>query len=92
MDNPRCRERSFKNKALHNFLTETYPKLLEPIITRDTRLFLMEETMYYDRWWRKILEREPDLRGSDYDKRKQLSESKQIELGYEVGANIRLKI
>lgn len=36
----------------------------------------------YDRAWRKVLQKNPDLRGTDFDDKQILEEEKMLELGY----------
>ena len=87
---PKARERKHKNNAIAYFLRRDYPALDEiPINT------LGEFVQAYntaDRMWRKLLDENEGLRGSDYEKKTQLSQNYQRNLGYEPGYNMKLPI
>lgn len=74
------RERKNKNFGIAKLLIRLYnlnidPKTLEEVIVEASSL---------DRMWRKTLQDNPHLRGSDYESKEILEQNKEIELGYEV--------
>lgn len=75
---PRARERANKNRALGNLITKEYGLEIDKSKMAD----IVGEVLSLDRKWRKILEENPDLRGSDYDKKETLEQEKMLELGY----------
>jgi hypothetical protein len=77
------RERKNKNRGLVYLLTKKHPAIKE--IEPDILVELVKDYSGMDRWWRKHLEENPNLRGSDYGQAEELEQEKQIELGYEVG-------
>ncbi len=85
-EHPWFRERKSKNFGISKILIRRFnledkinPKILEDIIVEASSL---------DRTYRKTLEENPHLRGSDYGQGEILSQKKQIELGYEIGSGI----
>lgn len=85
---PRARERKNKNRAIGNVITQKYwtsfkdGKLIFEINDKRKVDDMVGEILSLDRKWRKILEENPDLRGSDYKDKERLEQEKQIELGY----------
>lgn len=80
---PRARERKNKNRAIGNIIREKYlntPERIESAVIAD----MVGEILSLDRKWRKILEENPELRGSDYKDKEVLEQQAQINLGYEV--------
>ncbi len=55
-------------------------------ITLDTRMLedAIVEAGSLDRAWRQVLQRDPKLRGNDYNEKDTLAKEKQIELGYQI--------
>lgn len=84
---PTARERSNKNKAIAFLLQRKYRIDLPASTLTD----LVAECHTLDRQWRKLLQDNPSLRGSDYDQKMELEQKKQIELGYEVGYHKDIK-
>lgn len=81
---PRARERKNKNRAIGNVLKNKYYNNLMGI--EQARMAdIVSEVLTLDRQWRKILEENPDLRGTDYKEKVELAQKKQIELGYSPG-------
>lgn len=78
---PRARERANKDRAIINLLLEKNPNLKE---YKEQLIRLVGEYSKLDRYWRKILEERPDLRGSDYGDKEKLEEAKIKELDSEV--------
>ena len=78
---PRARERANKDRAIINLLLEKNPNLKE---YKEQLIRLVGEYSKLDRYWRKILEERPDLRGSDYLDKRKLEEAKIKELDSEV--------
>lgn len=87
-DEPKARERKNKNRALANAVIRIHG--LE--VTKEKMTEVVSAILHGDRMWRKILEERPELRGSDYGDKEILEQEKQIELGYEPGANRKLKL
>lgn len=77
---PRARERKNKNRAIGNLVFKKYG--LETDIDKLLLSDVIGEILSLDRKWRKILEENPELRGSDYGEKEVLEVEKQRELGY----------
>lgn len=77
---PRARERANKNRAIGNLLLEKYHT---GQFSKEVMSNLVGEVLSLDRKWRKILEENPDLRGTDYKDKDRLEQEKQLELGYQ---------
>lgn len=75
---PRFRERSAKNRGIADLLIEKYHLDLD----RKKLADVIQEASSMDRAWRKCLEENPDLRGSDYEDKQILEEKKMLELNY----------
>lgn len=88
---PRARERSNKNRFLATLLHRKYESRLQT----DSSVNIVENIIVaaasYDRVWRQVLQHEPNLRGSDYDKKQELEELKQLDLGYVPGHEADIK-
>lgn len=80
---PKARERRHKNRAIGNIIAEEYG-LKTIFIDKNRMADMVGEILSLDRKWRKILEDNPELRGSDYSQKEVLEQSKMLELGYEV--------
>ena len=76
------RERKNKNKFVARFLQKKYPNELGDISLQRLEDIVVDSGTI-DRGWRKTLQDNEDLRGSDYEDKEILSQEKQIELGYE---------
>ncbi len=90
---PPFRERRMKSRGIANLAKKNHPSLKD--VPREVMIEIVEEVLAQDRAWRWWLEdkNRPDLRGSDYfKKRKQLVQETQVELGYEGGFTQALKI
>src|SRR3990167_10120500 len=90
---PKARERHNRSRAIVNLLLEDYPDFM-PL--KDKLISAIHSADSYDRLFRKV-QSEPEnehLRGSDYNDKIELSQKKQIELGYEQNfyENVRLLI
>lgn len=77
---PAARERKQKARAVRHFLIKRYPELKEIPIER--LMSILTEASNYDRAWRKVTEENITLRGTDYDKKRELMDRKKAELGY----------
>lgn len=53
---------------------------------------IITDSESYARIWRKVLEENPHLQGKDYNTKKELSQKKQLELGYIPGFEESIKI
>lgn len=89
-DEPKARERVNKVRAIANLLQRNHPSIQG--VSKEVFTEIIDETIAYERYWRKILLEHPHLRGADYETKRKVVQKKQIELGYESGANIKLKI
>jgi hypothetical protein len=87
-NHPWFRERKAKNFGIAKMLKNKYNVNIDPKMLED----LIVEASSLDRMWRKILQENPHLQGSDYEQGEVLSQDKQIELGYEVGSSIDKQI
>lgn len=80
---PRARERSHKNRAIGNLaLKKFYPNETFYHDDKSKMADMIGEILTLDRQWRKILEENPELRGTDYKDKTLLEEKKLAELGY----------
>lgn len=90
-ENPKARERKYKDDAIvHVLVTRFYHSFEE--IDREKLIEFVKDHNTLDRSWRKILEERPELRGSDYNDKERLEQEKQIELGYESGGTQLLPV
>lgn len=77
---PKARERRNRDRAMVNLLLKKYPEML-PL--KDKIINICHDFESYSRIWRKVLEECPELRGKDYETKREMVEKHQIELGYE---------
>lgn len=77
---PKSRERKYKTGAVALILKDKYIDLEGISLPRLTEILQDADTL--DRAWRKILQEDEALRGSDYADKEILEQEKQIELGY----------
>lgn len=77
-----ARERSNKTRAIRAILVKHFPELNE--IPKDTLIKVLRMNDSYDRAWRKVLQENKHLRGTDYSEKDELEILKQQELGYNV--------
>ena len=77
---PRARERSNKNRAIGNLCRDKF--FPNSDLNKSKMADMVGEILSMDRQWRKILEENPDLRGTDYKDKQILEENKMLELGY----------
>lgn len=77
---PLARERKNKNRAIANLLIQNHSLSID----KDLLIELVKEANTLDREWRKILEQNVTLRGSDYEEKDKLEKDKQRKLGYNV--------
>lgn len=80
---PYARERRNKDYALAALLSERYG--LGDRITAETLVAVLQEYGSMDRYWRKALLDNTELRGEDYDTKDKVEHDKLEELGYNVG-------
>ena len=78
---PRARLRRNKNRAIGNLMSEKYESQL--LLSKEMMADMVGEILSLDRKWRKILEENPELRGSDYKDKEILEQEAQIKLGYD---------
>jgi len=78
-EEPRFRERKLKNTGIANLIMKKYG--VE--IPRDKRDDFISDILGADRYWRKSLEDYPELRGTDYDTKREMEERAQIALEYQ---------
>lgn len=85
---PQFRERSNKDRGIVNLLMRRHPSLKGVIqngaMKKEVVTAIVQEYASMDRAWRKVLEEEPALRGSDYEDKARL-EDEMIEQLYETG-------
>lgn len=77
------RERRSKDKGLAEIINEKYQVEINDDIVFDI--------LTGDRYWRKHLEDNENLRGKDYKDGRKYSQKKQIDLGYEAGYDESVK-
>lgn len=80
---PQARERHNKVRAISNLLQKTHPAIRN--ISKEVMIEIVDEVISYERYWRKILQDTPELRGNDYDSKRKVVQTKIMELGYESG-------
>lgn len=87
-DQPLFRERKNKDRGIVNMLMRKYRPLedaiMNGVLTKDTVTAMVQDYASMDRAWRQALERNPGLRGEDYDEKESLEMKKLDELGYNV--------
>lgn len=76
----RARERKNKNSFIAWLLWNKYN--VDRGIDKSGLKNLIIDASTYDRAWRQVLQKNPNLRGSDYEEKETLEENKQTELGY----------
>lgn len=82
---PKAREWTNKNLAISHLLLDKFDGIARLKDRRQRRKAFAElilEANNMDRCWRKVVEENPDLRGSDYNDKKILEQQAQIDLGY----------
>lgn len=87
---PQARERKFKARAIVNLLRKNHPSLEG--IDKSILIDAINDANSLDRYWRKALEEDETLRGSDYNDKHELAFNKQQELKYETGYHTLKKI
>lgn len=86
-EHPLFRERKNKDRGIVNLLINRYHLQLaieSGHITKDRLVAIVQDFTSMDRAWRKVLEKNVDLRGSDYDEKDQLENKAMQNLGYPV--------
>ena len=89
-DTPKARERMNKVRAICNLLQRNHPSIQG--LSKEVIMEIIDETIALERYWRKILLDNPELRGADYETKRLVVQRKQVELGYEGGANVKLEM
>lgn len=83
---PLARERRNKNRAIGNILASKYGHesggMYELKVDKVTMADLIADAINYDRQWRQCLEKNPELRGNDYDTKHDYETIHRKELGY----------
>lgn len=87
---PRFRERENKNRGIVNLLLKKYPQFAG--LKKETLISFTKDASSYDRAWRRCLELNEGLRGSDYNKKTMLQQKKILELGYQPGIKRDIKL
>lgn len=87
---PRARERVNKVRAICNLLQRQHPAIQG--ISPEVMTRIIDETIAYERYWRKILLENPELRGADYETKKEVVQKFQQSIGYEGGYTQKLHI
>ena len=86
-EEPKFRERKNKDRGIVNLLVNRYglhPVIQSGLMTKEKITTIVEDYASMDRAWRKCLEENSALRGSDYDDKDELERKKMSELGYAV--------
>jgi len=79
---PEYRERHKKAEFVARWLRLKYPTILGSIERLKTIEDMVDEVINVERYWRKVLQEHPELRGKDYQSKKAVEEEKMLELGY----------
>lgn len=84
---PRFRERKNKDRGIVNILLKRYSSLKnaleQHLMSKDDLTAIVQDYASLDRAWRKALEDDPRLRGSDYDEKDRLEAETMAKLGYQ---------
>ena len=86
---PKGRERESKNRFIAWILEQKYEHIDR--VSIDSIEILIVDASSYDRAWRQVLQYEPELRGTDYNKKDILEQKKELELGYVPGYHQDIK-
>ncbi len=62
------------------------------MLKKEVVMDLVDEVIALERYWRKILLENENLRGSDYNTKRQVVQEYQQKIGYVGGANVKLKL
>lgn len=95
-ENPLGQERRNKVKCIRNVIQRDHPAIQG--VEKEVMEQIVDEIIYYERKWRDLLLKNPELRGKDYDGRgfkskEQLEQEAQIGLEViEIGYNQKLHI
>ena len=81
-EDARFRERLNKNKGIANMLKEKHQVFKD--LDREKILDILGDCINWERQWRDILLKNPELRGTDYKDKEMLEVEKQRELGYNI--------
>lgn len=79
---PEYRERRKKAEFVARWLRLKYPTILGSIEKVKTIEDMVDEVINVERYWRKVLQENPELRGKDYQSKKAVEEEKMLDLGY----------
>lgn len=90
VNNAPGRERKNKSRCISNIVQRNHPSIKD--IPWQVMVEIVDDVVAYERYWRKILLDNPELRGMDYDTKKVVVQKKQIELGYEGGYNMKVDV
>lgn len=77
----RARERTLHQRGMVNLLLAGYPELKE--IPKDKLVDFCHDFESYCRIWRKVLEENKELRGTDYDTKEVVEQEYMLKIGYE---------
>lgn len=83
------RERKNKDRGIVNLLIQRYPSL--ETIQKEILIDAVKDYNSMDRLWRLALSEDESLRGSDYNQKEELSQKKQLDLGYILGFEESIK-
>jgi hypothetical protein len=90
-EHPLARERKNKYRLFAKLLKANYWDVLQDV-SEQTLMDIAADAISYNRWWQKLLQDNPEYRGSDYDeKKKVLEQQTQQNLGYTPGYRIDVK-
>lgn len=79
---PEYRERRKKAEFVARWLHNKYPTLLGNVEKIKTIEDMVDEVINVERYWRKVLQEHPELRGKDYQSKRVVEEEKMLELDY----------
>src|SRR3990167_1110842 len=86
---PQARERRQKVRAIAFLLQKLHPAIRE--LSKDLMIEIVDDTIAFERYWRKTLQNYPELRGSDYNTKKEVVQKKMLEMGVaEIGFNQKI--
>lgn len=85
VQHPQYRERHKKVEFMARWLHNKYPTILGSVEKLKTIEDMVDEVISVERYWRKVLQENPELRGSDYQDKARVEQKVQIGLGYEPG-------
>ena len=88
---PQARERRQKVRAIAFLLQKLRPAIRG--LSKDLMIEIVDDTIAFERYWRKVLVDYPELQGKDYNTKKAVEQKKMLEMGVaEVGFNQKIVV